>query len=222
MGSCFDLVIIAGLKAGMASALETLCGQAYGARQYHLLGIFLQRAILILTAASFPLGLIWLNMGRILVAMGEDPVVAQAAQSYAHWLLPVLVAYGVLFPLIKFFQTQRAVFHLMLVSAVTVLCHVPLCWLVIDKLDVGVNGAAIAIIVSTALQVGLLVAFIRFSPRFAKTFVSLSWDAVQDVGEFFSLAIPSATMIWYVILKSYPSTHRIMKYSHLLYHDIIA
>ncbi|KAF3327033.1 Protein TRANSPARENT TESTA 12 [Carex littledalei] len=28
----------------MTSALETLCGQAYGAKQYHMLGIYLQRS----------------------------------------------------------------------------------------------------------------------------------------------------------------------------------
>lgn len=32
----------------MASALETLCGQAYGAKQYHMLGIYLQRSWIIL------------------------------------------------------------------------------------------------------------------------------------------------------------------------------
>uniref|UniRef100_A0A8R7RAA4 Protein DETOXIFICATION n=1 Tax=Triticum urartu TaxID=4572 RepID=A0A8R7RAA4_TRIUA len=34
------------LLAGMASALDTLCGQAFGARQYHLLGVYKQRAML--------------------------------------------------------------------------------------------------------------------------------------------------------------------------------
>ncbi|KAL8506432.1 hypothetical protein ACS0TY_017352 [Phlomoides rotata] len=33
-----------GLLLGMASGLETLCGQAYGARHYHMLGVHLQRS----------------------------------------------------------------------------------------------------------------------------------------------------------------------------------
>ncbi|KAK2992074.1 hypothetical protein RJ640_023457 [Escallonia rubra] len=32
-----------GFLLGMASALETLCGQAYGAKQYHMLGVYMQR-----------------------------------------------------------------------------------------------------------------------------------------------------------------------------------
>ncbi|KAL0461384.1 UNVERIFIED_CONTAM: protein DETOXIFICATION 27 [Sesamum latifolium] len=37
-----------GLMLGMASALETLCGQAYGAKKYHMLGVYLQRSWIVL------------------------------------------------------------------------------------------------------------------------------------------------------------------------------
>jgi MATE family multidrug resistance protein len=141
----------------------------------------------------------WLNMGAILVALGEDPEIAQAAQSYVYWLVPILVSYGLLFPVIKFFQTQRAVFQLMICSAVTVICHVPLCWLIIDKLQVGFKGAAVAMNISLAINLGLLFAFLKFSSRFEKTFISLSWEAFQNFGDFFRLAIPSAIMMWYEI-----------------------
>lgn len=186
------------LLAGLASALETLCGQAYGAKQYHLLGIYLQRATFILLVAAVPVGIMWLNMGRILVAVGEDPAIAAAAQSYTLWLFPILVLYAVLLPLVKFFQMQRAVFQLMLCSAVTVVFHVPLLWLVIDKLNVGYKGAAIVMNISLFINFSLLFSFVRFSPRFEKTFTSFSWEAFEDFGDFFRLAIPSAIMMWYV------------------------
>lgn len=182
----------------MASSLETLCGQAFGAKQYHLLGIYLQRAILILAVAAVPIGVIWLNMWRILVAMGQDPVVVEAAQSYTFWLLPVMFVYVVYFPLVKFFQTQGAVVQLMAISLVTVLFHVPLSWLLIDKLNVGLNGAAMVYTVSGVVNVSLMFGVVRFTPRFEKTFRSLSWDAFHGFGEFFGLAVPSATMFWYV------------------------
>ncbi|MBD4018500.1 hypothetical protein GUI04_05595, partial [Xanthomonas citri pv. citri] len=37
-----------GLLLGMASALETLCGQAYGAKNYRMLGVYLQRSWIVL------------------------------------------------------------------------------------------------------------------------------------------------------------------------------
>jgi MATE family multidrug resistance protein len=45
--------------AGLASAMETLCGQAYGAKQYELLGIYLQRATFIILIAAVPVGILW-------------------------------------------------------------------------------------------------------------------------------------------------------------------
>ncbi|CAI0385055.1 unnamed protein product [Linum tenue] len=37
-----------GVLLGMASALETLCGQSFGAKQYHMLGVYLQRSWIVL------------------------------------------------------------------------------------------------------------------------------------------------------------------------------
>ena len=185
------------MQVGLASALETLCGQAYGAKQYHLLGIYVQRAFIILVMASMPICLIWINMERILLAMGQDPEIVRAAYSYTMWLIPTLFLNAILLPLIKFFQTQRAVFLLLLISIITTCFHVPLCWLLIDKLDLGFKGAAYAINISLLLEIGCLCAFVRFARRFTKTFESFTCEAFQGFGEFFRLAIPSAIMIWY-------------------------
>ncbi|KAF3446980.1 hypothetical protein FNV43_RR12160 [Rhamnella rubrinervis] len=38
-----------GFLLGMASVLETLCGQSYGAKQYHMLGIYMQRSCIVLS-----------------------------------------------------------------------------------------------------------------------------------------------------------------------------
>ncbi|KAK1326850.1 MATE efflux family protein LAL5 [Acorus calamus] len=42
------------LLLGMGSALDTLCGQAYGAKQYHMLCIQMQRAMFVLLLCSSP------------------------------------------------------------------------------------------------------------------------------------------------------------------------
>ncbi|PKI45595.1 hypothetical protein CRG98_033911 [Punica granatum] len=47
LGFNFSLVL------GMASALETLCGQAFGAKRYHMLGIYMQRSFIVLLLCCF-------------------------------------------------------------------------------------------------------------------------------------------------------------------------
>lgn len=183
---------------GLADALEMLCGQAYGAKQYRMLGIYLQRAFITLAIAAMPISLLWLALSRILVAVGEDADLARAAQTYMVWLLPSLLGYVLLPPLIKFFQMQRAVYELLCCSGVAVAVQIPLCWLIIDKLNVGYVGAAIAVNISIVAQLACLWAFVCLSPKFAKTFTTFSWEAFEDFGDFLWLAIPSATMSGYV------------------------
>ncbi|XP_065881759.1 protein DETOXIFICATION 12-like isoform X3 [Euphorbia lathyris] len=67
------------LLMGMASALETLCGQAYGAQQYHKLGLQTETAIFCLVLVCIPLSLIWIYMGEILVFIGQDPIISHEA-----------------------------------------------------------------------------------------------------------------------------------------------
>ena len=50
----------------MCAALDTLIAQAYGAQAYALMGLHAQRAILILTLFSIPVGGIWLSTSFIL------------------------------------------------------------------------------------------------------------------------------------------------------------
>ncbi|KAG8647991.1 hypothetical protein MANES_09G135200v8 [Manihot esculenta] len=54
----FFVRFVNGILIGMSSATETLCGQAFGAAQYHMLGIYLQRSWIvdhILTTIVVPL-----------------------------------------------------------------------------------------------------------------------------------------------------------------------
>ncbi|WVZ76803.1 hypothetical protein U9M48_024736 [Paspalum notatum var. saurae] len=55
------------LLAGMACSLDTLlCGQAFGAAQHHLLGVYKQRAMLVLALVSVPVAVMWTYTGEIM------------------------------------------------------------------------------------------------------------------------------------------------------------
>ncbi|KAL5161304.1 Protein DETOXIFICATION 16 [Glycine soja] len=81
---------------GMSSALDTFCGQAYGAKQFHMLGVHTQGAMLVLTLVTIPLSIIWVFLGPILVALHQDKEIAAHAQLYARYLIPSLSANGLL------------------------------------------------------------------------------------------------------------------------------
>ncbi|KAM0827634.1 hypothetical protein ACQ4PT_068053 [Festuca glaucescens] len=179
----------------MATALDTLCGQAYGARQYHLLGIYKQRAMLILTLVSVPVAVLWFYTGSVLLLVGQDEDIAMEAGTYARWMIPALFAYGLLQCQVRFLQTQNIVLPVMLSAAPTALFHLPICCLLVHGLGLGSKGAALSNAISFWINVVILAVYVRVSSTCNKTWTGLSVEAFHDLLSFFRLAVPSALMV---------------------------
>ncbi|XP_048318288.2 protein DETOXIFICATION 12-like isoform X1 [Ziziphus jujuba] len=180
---------------GMASALETLCGQAYGAEEYKKLGLQTYTAIFSLFLVCFPVTLIWINMAKILTFTGQDPLIAQEAGKFTIWLVPALFAYAPLQPLIRYFQMQSLIIPMLISSCATLLFHIPLCWILVFKSGLNSHGGALAIGISNWLNVILLGLYMNFSSACERTRSPVSVELFHGVGQFFRLAIPSALMV---------------------------
>ncbi|KAK4843064.1 hypothetical protein QYF36_003486 [Acer negundo] len=195
MATSFASVTGFSLLMGMASALDTLCGQSYGAKQYRLMGIQMQRAMLVLLIVSIPLAFIWANTKSLLILAHQDPQIAEEAGIYAQFMIPSLFAYGLLQCLIRFLQTQNIVFPMMFSSGITVLLHFPVCWFLVFESGLGSRGAAVANSISYWINVLLLVAYVKFSSSCQKTWTGFSMEAFHNIVNFLRLAIPSAVMV---------------------------
>ncbi|KAK6783775.1 hypothetical protein RDI58_017229 [Solanum bulbocastanum] len=123
------------LQLGSASALDTLCGQSYGAKQYHMLGIHMQRAMLVLLLATVPLACIWANAGHILVLLGQDLKIAAEAGSYARYMIPTIFACALLQCHIRFLQAQKNVIPMMFSVGITTLLQYSLVGFLQKHLD---------------------------------------------------------------------------------------
>lgn len=64
--------------------------QAYGAKNYKMLGIYLQRAVLICCTIFFPIAIAWLQSESLLLAMGQKAEIVAGAAQYLTWLTPCL------------------------------------------------------------------------------------------------------------------------------------
>ncbi|XP_020593393.1 protein DETOXIFICATION 14-like [Phalaenopsis equestris] len=183
------------LLVGLASGLDTLCGQAYGARQYRKLGIQTYRAIISLIIVSLTISLLWVSMGKLLSLIGQDPLISQEAGKYIVWMIPGLFANSIAQPLLKFLQSQSLILPMLLSSLATLCIHIPLCWTMVFKTGLGKIGAALSISISYWINVLILVMSIKYSESCKKTRVPLSMEAFKGIDEFLKLAIPSAVMI---------------------------
>ncbi|KAF8010168.1 hypothetical protein BT93_J0961 [Corymbia citriodora subsp. variegata] len=183
------------LLTGLSAGLDTLCGQAYGAGQYQKLGVYVSSAIISLILVCLPVCILWVFMDKFLELMDQDHVIAQKAREYLMWLIPALLGSAILKPLVRFLQTQSLILP-MLLSIFLVLCfQIPLCWILVYKLELGSPGAALAIDISTWLDVTLLGFYVVFSSACERTRVRFTKIAFPGILEFFRYGVPSAFMI---------------------------
>uniref|UniRef100_A0ACD6AJY5 Uncharacterized protein n=1 Tax=Avena sativa TaxID=4498 RepID=A0ACD6AJY5_AVESA len=195
MATSFATVTGFSLMAGMAGALDTLCGQAFGAREYHLLGIYKQRAMLLLTLVCIPVAILWYNTGEILLLFGQDPDIAMEAGTYARWMIPGLFAYGLLQCHVRFLQSQNMALPVMASAGAAALFHLLACWLLVHAVGMGGKGAALSNAVSYWVYMILLGVYMRTSSSCEKTWTGFSMEAFRGARDFFRLAVPSALML---------------------------
>ncbi|KAI9077030.1 hypothetical protein K1719_041014 [Acacia pycnantha] len=195
-GVAISLCAVTGFSVifGLASALETLCGQTYGAKQYRKFGVQIQTGVFCLILCCLPLCVLWLNLGKILVSLGQDPLIAHEAGKFAVCLIPALFGYAILQALVRYYLMQSLISPLVLSSSFTVCFHIAFCWTLVFKSPMGPFGGAFAIGASYWLNVIVLALYMRFSNSCEKTRVPISMELFQGIGEFFRYAIPSAIM----------------------------
>ncbi|KAI3883621.1 hypothetical protein MKX03_016303 [Papaver bracteatum] len=188
--------------SGLAMGMEPICGQAFGAKQWKLLGLTLQRTVLLLLCASLPISFIWLNMKKILLFCGQDEEISSVAHVYISFAIPDLFFLSLLHPLRIYLRTQNITLPLTYCSAVSLMLHVPLNFLLVVYLKMGVGGVAIAMIWSNLNLFILLSAFIYFSGVYKDSWVSPSMDCIRGWSSLLKLSIPTCLSVclewwWY-------------------------
>ncbi|CAN6459859.1 unnamed protein product [Victoria cruziana] len=191
-----------GFLLGMGSALETLCGQAFGAGRMRMLGIYMQRSWVILFTTALILTPVYIFSNRILKLVGVYDELADLAGEFAIWMLPQLYAYAANFPIQKFLQSQRKVMAMAWVAGIVLVIHAVLSWLMIIKLGWGLVGAAITLNLAWWLVVLGEFGYILVCCRDAWT--GFSWLAFRDLWGFVKLSLASAVMLclefWYLMV----------------------
>ncbi|ERM95822.1 hypothetical protein AMTR_s00060p00070950 [Amborella trichopoda] len=123
-----DGVFIAKTRTlGMGSGLETLCGQSYGAKQYHMLGIYLQRSWVIVTAVSLLFVPCYVFATCIFEAIGQPAELAVVAGIVALWSLPIHFSFIFSFTCQMYLQAQSNNKVIVWFAAASIVVHIGLC-----------------------------------------------------------------------------------------------
>ncbi|KAL3527587.1 hypothetical protein ACH5RR_012243 [Cinchona calisaya] len=189
-----------GLLLGMASALETLCGQAFGAKKYHMLGIYMQRSWIVLFACCVLLLPVYIFASPILKLLGQPSNVAELSGSVALWLIPLHFSFAFQFPLQRFLQSQLKNSVIAWVALIALIVHITTSWLFVYGLKLGVVGTAVTLNFSWwVLVVGLFIYTVCGGCPL--TWPGFSFEAFSGLWEFLKLSASSGVMLclenWY-------------------------
>lgn len=188
------------LQLGMASGLETLCGQAYGGKQYHMLGVYLQRSWIVLTVATTVIIPVFVFTAPILKALGQDENIADVAGTIALWLIPVVYSFILSFTCQMFLQAQSKNIIIAYLSAFSLGIHILLSWLLTVKYKFGVPGAMVSTILAFWIPNIGQVLFVT-SGGCKETWKGFSTLAFTDLWPIIRLSLSSGAMLclelWY-------------------------
>ncbi|XP_021724625.1 protein DETOXIFICATION 41-like [Chenopodium quinoa] len=190
-----------GIMLGMASAVQTVCGQAYGAKKYSSMGIICQKAIILHLGAAILLTFLYWFSGSVLKAIGQSESIAEQGQIFARGIILQLYAFAISCPMQRFLQAQNIVNPLAYMSVGVFSLHILFTWLVVEVWDYGLLGAALTLSISWWILVIVNVLYIIFSPKCKESWTGLSFKAFTGIWPYFKLTVASAVMlcleIWY-------------------------
>lgn len=183
---------------GIATALDTLCPQAYGAENYKMVGIHVQRCIVFSFCVYIPCALFWWYSGAFLkYVIGTGQVL-----KLTTLFLRILVAGGpayIFFENGKRFLQAQGIFEagtgILFISAPI---NIFLLWYLVwnDTYGVGYIGAPIAVVINFWVMCLLLVLYVMFVDG-SKCWYGLCKPLVlfQSWGQLSQLAVPGVVML---------------------------
>ncbi|KAK4745658.1 hypothetical protein SAY87_011970 [Trapa incisa] len=191
--------------SGLAMGMEPICGQAYGAKQMKLLGLTLQRTVLLLIFTSLPIAFMWMNMKHILLWCGQDVEISNTAQIFILFAIPDLFFLSLLHPLRIYLRTQNITLPLTYCSAISILLHIPLNFFLVVYLKLGIGGVGLAMAWTNLNLFLFLLAFVYFSGVYVNSWVCPSSDCLRGWSSLLTLAIPTCVSVclewwWYELM----------------------
>lgn len=189
------MIFFSFLKLGMSSATETLCGQAFGAKQYHMMGIYLQRSWIVDAVTATIMVPLFIFATPLFRLLGEDEAIAVASEEISLWFIPIFYSFVFNFTIQMYLQAQLKNSIIGWLSAFSFILHILLSWIFVSILDLGVAGAMGAFNISSWLPIAGEFVYI-FGGWCPNTWKGFSTAAFIDLWPVVKLSISSGVMLW--------------------------
>ncbi|GKV38309.1 hypothetical protein SLEP1_g46233 [Rubroshorea leprosula] len=191
----YSITLVSVMFARLSGALETLCGQGFGAKLYRMLGIYLQVSCIISCFFAVVISILWFYTEPILILLKQDAQICKMAALYMKLLIPGVFAYGFLQNILIFLQTQSIVTPLILLSLLPMGIHFGIVYMLVNWTSLGYKGAPLAASISLWISCLMLAIYVMYSKKFKHTWEGFSFESFRFILRYLRLALSSAAMV---------------------------
>ncbi|KAM4701990.1 multidrug and toxin extrusion protein 1-like [Discoglossus pictus] len=138
LANAFTAMTGQSIGIGLAAACDTLISQIFGGKNLKLIGVVIQRAILILFLSCFPCWALYINTRSILLLCGQDHKVASLAEWCVIAYIPALPATVFYNLQIRYLQNQGIIWPQIFISLIGNILNITLNYVFLVVLKTGV------------------------------------------------------------------------------------
>ena len=184
--ACTAYVVV----TGMVAATGVLCSQAYGAKDYKLVGTYFNRALLISSLTCFPIWTIWICVHPVVFHLSGDIQLATGASEYTTVVCFSYPAYIYVKLANSFLQAQNKVVATIIFLITGNIINVISQYIFIIMLGFETEGVAISYVISTYVVAVLVFSYIRLTNIYKEYFDSWSYGLLTEWSHFLRYGIP--------------------------------
>ena len=196
---------------GLATAMDTLLSQAFGARKLIAYGVNAQTGLLVLMLITLPFMQLLYVAEPLLLAARMDVELAKSAGRFCRLLIPGVVPFFAFTALSKFLQAQDILNPAVVIAAVANVANLLLNYLLIYRIGLGFDGAPLATSICRWLQLVLICAYLfarRHTLAPSLPPLRVEWRALPTrCRQFLQLGLPGAAMLafeaWFFEVATY-------------------
>ncbi|CAA3006019.1 MATE efflux family LAL5-like [Olea europaea subsp. europaea] len=147
---------------------------------------------------AIAVSVLWWYFNIVLTLLLQDPRISKAAGLYLKYLIPGLLAYGLLQNILRFLQTQSIVILLVVCSLLPLALHIGIAYALVYWTTLAYKGAPLAASISLWISVLMLGLYVLKAKKFEETWNRFRSESLSHIFSNLKIALPSVAMGWLV------------------------
>ena len=203
IGQTFIGLIISPISEGIGSYVNVLCSQAYGAKQYRLVGLYYYRALFMSFLTCAPVFTVFIGVRPIVYLLFKDRELAEYSGSYTDILCFGYPAYLYFKIGIRFLQALNIVWIPTVYLLIGITLNGIIQYTLIFVYNTGIKGAAAGYVISNYLVALLIFTHIQLSH--VHTMISHEWS-VEFISDWYHSTRYAAVSVVQWMTSSIPKS----------------